>query len=559
MEQERILMDNIFKYGMAGATTEVAEFIVSNTYLYLTKKNLIETYGEYDLKKIAIEINEHNSKESIKNYFEYLETLSLDEIRNIIYLVLSGKTRYSRFFNEYSNNKLSELTIKLLKVDGAGHIVFDMGSGTGNFLANVYKYSIDNGFILKDLFGVEFNATQAYLSNMAMQIIRCNEVHPFIKCANALEEIIYPYTLAYVFPPFGMKFSGTEKIVNSKYKDIKFSNRNTTEWIFIDKMLRGNPHRAIALTTTKVLYNDADKEYRNRIIKDGLLEGIIELPSGALEFTGIKTCILVFSEGNKSVKLVDASNVLDNTAKRFNRVELPVEKILSLYNNKNTETRTIDEAIEYNNLVPSNALIKVENPLNGVELASKAEVFTGSQYTVRNFEEMSSDKKTGYKILTSSDIEDGFVNWKELQNIDYKDTKFDKFAVQKNDVIVTSKSSKVKTVVVDIEPKEKILVTGGMIIVRPDIEKLDPTFLKIYLESKQGQLALKSIQKGTVIITLNSKDLSNILIPDIDIKKQREKAELYNNKLSTLLAYKKEIAKIENNLSNFYFDEFEEE
>ena len=172
---------------------------------------------------------------------------------------------------------------------------------------------------------------------------------------------------------------------------------------------------------------------------------------------------------------------------------------------------------------------------------------------------MVSDKITGYKILTSSDIEDGFVNWKELQNIDYKGTKFDKFAVQKNDVIVTSKSSKVKTVVVDIEPKEKILVTGGMIIVRPDVEKLDPTFLKIYLDSKQGQLALKSIQKGTVIITLNSKDLSNILIPDIDIKKQREKSELYNNKLSTLLAYKREIAKIENNLSNFYFDEFEEE
>ena len=62
-------MDNIIKYGMAGATTEVAEFIVSNTYLYLTNKNLIETYGEYDLKKIATQINEHNSKESIKNYY----------------------------------------------------------------------------------------------------------------------------------------------------------------------------------------------------------------------------------------------------------------------------------------------------------------------------------------------------------------------------------------------------------------------------------------------------------------------------------------------------------
>lgn len=559
MKQERILIENVLKYGINGATTEVAEFIISNTYYYLASKKMIETYGEYDLIKIALEINEHNSKESIDSYFKYLDTLSIEDIREIIYMVLSGKTRYTRFFNEYSNNKLSELAIKLLSVDGAGHIVLDLGSGTGNFLANTYKYSIDNGFILKELIGIELNVTQVYLSNMAMQIIRCNEVHPFIKCANALDGINNPYTLAYTFPPFGMRFTGNEKIINTKYEDIKFSNRNTTEWIFIDKLLKGKPNRAIALTTAKALYNDADKEYRNRVIKDGLLEGIIELPVGALEFTGLKVCILVFSNGNKTVKLIDASGVIDNSTKRFIRVELPVDKILDMYKTETAETKTIEEAIECNNLVPSNALIKIKKPLNGILLSSKAEVFTGSQYTVKNFEEMFSNYNTGYKILTSSDIEDGLVNWNSLQNIDYKDTKFDKFAIRKNDVIVTSKSSKVKILVVDIDPKEKILVTGGMIIVRPDIDKLDPTFLKIYLDSKQGQLVLKSIQKGTTIITLNSKDLSNILIPDIDIKKQRKKAELYNNKLSTLLAYKKEINKIENDLSNFYFDEFEGE
>ncbi len=53
----------------------------------------------------------------------------------------------------------------------------------------------------------------------------------------------------------------------------------------------------------------------------------------------------------------------------------------------------------------------------------------------------------------------------------FKNRKFDKFAVKFGDVIVTSKSSKIKTVVIDIEPKEKILVTGGMLIVRPQSDK----------------------------------------------------------------------------------------
>ena len=85
MEQEKNLMDNIIKYGMAGATTEVAEFIVSNTYLYLIKKNLIETYGEYDLKTIATQINEHNSKESIKNcYYKQLTENQKQAYNNLL-------------------------------------------------------------------------------------------------------------------------------------------------------------------------------------------------------------------------------------------------------------------------------------------------------------------------------------------------------------------------------------------------------------------------------------------------------------------------------------------
>ena len=147
------------------------------------------------------------------------------------------------------------------------------------------------------------------------------------------------------------------------------------------------------------------------------------------------------------------------------------------------------------------------------------------------------------------------VRWESLRSIDMKDNKFDKFAVQYGDVVVTSKSSKVKTVVVDIEPKEKILVTGGMLIVRPQLDKLNPTYLKMFLDSDLGQSALKSIQKGTIIVTVTASGLSTIEIPMIDINKQQEKAERYNEKLSTLAAYKKEIERIENSLKNLFEEE----
>ena len=559
MKQERNIIDNILKHIKGETIKEATEFIISNAYLYLEKNKRIDSYGLYDLVTIAEEMNQHYPKELIDRYNGYLDNLSIEEIKGIIYFCLSGKTIKPKSLMQYSNNKLCELVISLLKINSSDNVVLDLGSGTGNFLANVNKYMIKKGIFLKDLFGIESNASQVYLSNMAMQIIRCSESHPYIIWDKDLENSDIQYTHAYVFPPLGARFNSFEKIISSKYLGVKFSSRNSTEWIFVDRILRGNPQRSIALTTIKALYNDADKEYRNKIIEDGLLEGIIELPSGALDFTGIKTCLLVFSQGNKKVRFVDASSVFDKATDRLNKTELPIEQILSLYNDKNVETKTIEEAIKCNNLVPSNALIKVENQLNSFQLSTEAEVFTGSQYTARDFAKFFTDRDTGYRILTSSDIEDGHVNWNNLQRIDYKDEKFDKYAVQKNDVIVTSKSSKVKTVVVDIEPKEKVLVTGGMIIIRPNTNRLDPTFLKIYLDSKQGQLALKQIKKGAIITTINAKDLLNILIPFVDINKQREKAKLYNEHLSSLLAYKNEISKIENRLTNFYLDEFEGE
>ena len=232
-----------------------------------------------------------------------------------------------------------------------------------------------------------------------------------------------------------------------------------------------------------------------------------------------------------------------------------------MYRSSEVPTRSNDALKNINNLVPSNVLLDVDKPKNGVPLGGLAEVFTGNQYTLGVFEKngMLSSEPTGYRILTSSDIEDGVVDWKGLRSIVYNDDKFDKYAVKKDDVVVTSKSSKVKTVVVDIEPKEKILVTGGMIIVRPDIKLLNPTYLKIFLDSEQGQNALKRIQKGSIIITINSKELSTVLIPVIDIDKQIEKANKYNEKLTTLYALKQEAKKLEDALKNFYLDESEAE
>ena len=532
--------------------------VISNAYIYACRNNLIY-YKDDELLTTAYKMNEYVSSEAVERLNDLYNAIGLDGIRNLIYDLLSGKYNEPKSFTESSSNYISELANDLLEIDGTENIVMDFGSGTGNFLANVYKKACENKIVLKDLIGIEINIEQAHISQMALSVLSDGSVNPRIIIGNSLEKVSYTYTKAYVFPPLGLR-----KLLNSEFRksflfqDIYLSNRNTAEWVFIDSMLSGfSVERAVALVSGKALFSIADIEYRNKLISSGWLEGIIELPVGSLSFVGTKVYMLIFSKNNKKVKFVDASNVIDVENKRYVNLELPVKKIKDIYYSKDAKTKTIDELIDTQNLCPSIITLNVKEIKNGVELKELAKVLTGNQYTLGVFENkgLISEQKTGYKILTSSDIENGMVRWELLKSVYIKDNKFDKFAVQYGDVIVTSKSSKVKTVVIDIEPKEKILVTGGMLIVRPQLDKLNPTYLKMFLDSETGQSILKSVQKGTFVVTITASSLATIKIPMIDITKQQEKAEKYNEKISTITAYKQEIERIENSVKNLFEEE----
>lgn len=536
----------------------ISYLIISNAYQYVCNNNLIDCKEE-DLLKVARKMNEHIPSEVIDGIYTVLTELDIAEIRNLVYDLLSGRNNYVKTSIENSNNYISELANDLLEINSSDNIVMDFCSGAGNFLANVYKKADNNKFVLKGLMGIEINPEVAHISQMALSILSNGSVTPEIFVGNALERVKHPYTKAYVFPTFGISKVLNENIRKSfLFSELYLSNKNTAEWLFIDNMLSGLlGDKAVALVTSRALFNSFDIEYRNKLITSGWLEGIIELPAGSLSFTGIKVYMLVFSKNNKKVKFVDASDVMVADNKRYINLKLPVKVIEEMYYSKDVKTKTIEELIDVPNICPSTIMLDVEKLKNGAELKNLADVFIGSQYTLGIFEKkgLISDKKTEYRILTSSDIENEMIRWEELHYIDMKDDKFDKFAIQYGDVVVTSKSSKVKTAVVDIVPKEKILVTGGMLIVRPDQNKLNSTYLKMFLDSERGQAALKRVQKGSIVVTVTAKSLSSIEIPMINIEKQTKKATRYNEKLSTLAAYKQEIERIKASLKTLFEEE----
>lgn len=553
--KEQLLLTTFSKIRAGVSRDQLTDYVVSGIYMYLCKKDWL-IGGEEE--KLANDIVNSQNKEFAPKFEELLSQMDNETIYELIkYTIKNSDVK----FDDSSSEELCELTMKLFGDLYGGPIVFDACSGRGNFLFNAIEYSLKKRFVFKELIGTDINYQNVQISNMLLKCIgylKGLENNQFVNVSNSMtDNFNFPITHAYVFPPLGLKFAMKERYNKSKlFTDIEFTGRNTAEWIFIDNILaqnNGSPSsRTIAVVSPRTLFSEDDKEFRNKLIESGRLEGIIELPTGAVNFTGIKLVLLMFSHDNKEIKILDATEFVNKNKKQF-RNEMDVERIYDAYMASNCHKYDVKELINQRNLLPSNIRIGEIEIVNGVELGEMAEVFTGSQYTLRNFEDMFSKESTGYRILTSSDIDNGLVDWKKLQSIKYEDTKFDKFAVKKGDVVVTSKSSKVKTVVVDIEPKEKILVTGGMIIVRPDTNKLNPTYLKMFLDSNIGQTSLKQIQKGSTIITINSKDLKNILVPMVSIAEQNKKAEKFNLKLTAIMSYKREIEKLERSL----FDAFE--
>lgn len=540
-------------------TDKIPHYIISMIYIHkLSSESTNLDKDEERIYNFANNLIKIGSKESQKRLINFIDNCSEEELKSYVeYLLLDYKDWK---WNIFSNNELLEIVYELLMLKDSGDMIYDMGSGFGSFLAFCLKKARELQIAYMGLYGIEISSELAFVSEMAFRIINDSYNNARVINANALEDNNLPATAGYVFPPFGYKVFDYDKVPSKIFEDIVLSNKNSNEWIFVDKLLNKlNGGKAVAIVRGSALFSEADRKYRNRLIEKGYIEGIIELPVNSIDDLAMKIFIVKFSSNNKAVKFVDASEMTTNNPKAKKPI-LDYKAIIDAYNNK-PSYRDLEELKDTLNLTPSNVLLDVTKPSNGVLLKELAEVFTGNQYTLGVFEKngMLTSKNTGYRILTSGDIEDGVVNWAKLQRIEYNDTKFDKYAVKKNDIIVTSKSSKVKTVVVDIEPKDKIIVTGGMIIVRPDVTKLNPTYFKMFIDSQNGQNVLKSIQKGAYIVTINASALENIFVPIIPIEKQINKSNKYNEKLTTLLALKQEIEKVGESIKNIYFDESEDD
>ena len=238
-------------------------------------------------------------------------------------------------------------------------------------------------------------------------------------------------------------------------------------------------------------------------------------------------------------------------------VSLEVDRIITEYNSNAVNVSYEEVANNDYNLNPNLYFgsIEIEIPYE-TKISDIASIEVGSQYTVAKFKDKISKTPTDYQILTSSDINNGLVDYDALTYIE-PDRKLLKFALQENDMVITTKSTKVKTFVARNLPNRNIVVTGGMLILHPDTTKIDPTFLKLFLDSNTGAQLMQRIMQGITIKTITLKDFVNLSVSCPPLEKQAEYSKKYNSLLSMYEGVLEQLNEIQSKLDSFYEDKVE--
>lgn len=454
--------------------------------------------------------------------------------------------------NESTPDSIIKLSLKLLDVHEEDKVA-DFGCGRGNFLVQA------SGSVNASFYGNEINtisksiaAIRASLMDKNIEIIqedmfKSNKDKKFNK-------IFSNY-------PFGLRIrdlnAGTENLDLLQDKIPNIAKATSSDWIFnfllLSKLEAGG--KAVAIMTNGSTWNSIDKPIREYFAKNGLIECVISLPAKLFEMTLIPTTLIILSNGNKSIKMVDAHEIFEVGRRKNTFSDSHINKIMDYVRNDSDLSKTVLlEEVAKNDYVinPIRYLsekIKIED---GIEFGNVIKNITrGAQCKASELDALASKEVTSMQYLMLSNIQDGLID-AELPYLNELPEKYKKYCIKDKNLLISKNGLPVKVAVAEVDEKIEILGNGNLYIIEIDEEKANPYFIKAFLDSEQGLASLKQITVGATIPNIPVEALKKMIIPSPPLEKQNQIASNYLAKLDEIKLLNLRLTKAKNQLKEIY-------
>lgn len=468
-----------------------------------------ESVCSFSLQDVAY----HNS-DFTKDVQEFFKCTSTEELRLVALSYFDVVA--SKMESTMTSVSVSNLINALLDIQ-SDDAVADFCSGSGGFLrtvASTYKK-----------FGFEINYNTI---KRAMLLNILNESVPaFIQQDVLTLDTTTKFDKIYCEYPWGMIYTrplqtlGSEKWKPLPIKDIK---RSMTSWLFISKVLSALKKNGVAIVHANegALFSTYEKEIRQYAIEQGLIKAIIKMPRKVNEYADVQTSLIVLSYDNETIKFIDASNLGEASKNKCVLSNDDIQLIKGMLDGSIDSKNVIEldnKVLEETGYLAVDKYLREQtSPLeikDGKTIGDIASVILRS--AINSSSHITDNPATGIRVLSSADIKDGVVratdlpyiaqmamevlpkNWKDLVLCD-------------GDVVITNKSTTIKSTVIDTEG-ETIVLFGSLYGIRLKEELMRPLYLSTFFNSTAGQLALQKIQTGTVISMITLANLKSLVVP----------------------------------------------
>lgn len=448
---------------------------------------------------------------------------------------------------EYSISSVQWINLLVAEIFNAhgGKSLYNNDCGTGDFVITM----LNIGYAEKAV-GVVYNKSDSeiakirkYFLHKDLIIIESNGFFlPALQGDKKVDMVYCTYPLLY-------KYEKEEAVSMIDSWDFCFdlNKRYSANLLWMINALQSIKDDGIVISFVPngVLFNSIDEEIRKYLVSNNYIDTIISLPNGILPYTGVATSLVILKKNkgnNHSIKMIDAYDIYTEHRRYKFFTQSDIEYIMQLYTTDNHTEKvfnvTLDEVMADNAYLGINRYCThiIENAVTLDSVTDK--IFRGYQLNSKELDNLTPDEgeETEYRIINISDIQaEGFVN-SDLRPIKFDNRKkYDKFTVEDGDIIITAKNTTIKSAIYRSHGDYKAILSGNLIAIRVNPKKINPYYLKAFIDSEKGGMAIKSIQTGTSIITINVNSLKEMQISLLSTTEQETIGNEYKKNLDLII------------------------
>lgn len=479
-----------------------------------------------------------------------------------------GSTSFS------GNNDLDNLAISLIGISKTDTFL-DPTAGINGAWLNILEQNHEQRITLQTLLPLEacFAYLNARINNgKNVQIYAGNVLtNPQYVNENNLEQFDRVVTT----PPLGTRFA--TELINNLYNRFKYGKIISTNatWGFVSNVLASlkseNGKAAVFVGNGDLSGSASRKIVRNNILNSDLIEAVISFPGGFVNNSPISINLLILNLNKKKLKskvlFIDANQdkwlqkgkkgktTLHLTTEGVTRIKELINHPTSIVNvSKIEEIKNCQETliprshIVKDHLSINNVEYRVDNSelerLNTIPLEKIASIQRGFNMAHKN-----KAVRSNYKILKVSDLGDNEqINYSQLSNVTVEpNTHVDDYQIHKDDIVVSVRGSLGKAVYISEEPKEKILISSNLVIIRA--HNVEPEWLCIYLKSTLAKYFIKKFSSGTTVKILPISELKKLPITNVSKEEQMHTIEANNESIKEIKKMRQELINKQNNLA----------